>query len=84
MARLASIRARRGSERCRFTSTRRAYALVTEPAHPRPHPVDADQRVLGQLLGLHPIAGQQEAQAPQPPVLSGEELAELQVLSHNR
>jgi hypothetical protein len=56
---------------------------VLEPAHPGPHPVDADQRVLGQLLGLDPVAGQQEPQAPQPPVLTSEELAK-QALSHVR
>src|SRR6266567_4177349 len=56
---------------------------VLEPAHPAPHPVDADQRVLGQLLGLDPVAGQQEPQAPQPPVLTSEELAK-QALSHVR
>jgi hypothetical protein len=49
-------------------------------AHQRPPPVDADQRLLGQLVALAPVAGQQEAEAAQPPVLAGEELGELPVL----
>jgi hypothetical protein len=49
------------------------------PADPRPGPVGPDQGVLGQLLGLPPVAGEQVAEAAQPTVLGGEELAELQI-----
>ena len=49
---------------------------VAVVAH-QPPPPEAHQRVLGELLRLGAVAGQQEPEAPQPPILSGEELAEL-------
>jgi hypothetical protein len=48
-------------------------------AHPRPRPPGPHQRLLGQVLGLGAVAGQQVAQPVQPPVLAGEELPELQL-----
>jgi hypothetical protein len=48
-------------------------------ADPGPHPIGPQQGLLGQVLGLGAVAGQQEAQPAQPPVLAGEELPELQI-----
>src|SRR5829696_5295288 len=48
---------------------------------PGPDGVGAGHRVLGQLLGLVPVAGEQEPDPPQGPELGGEELQEVRVVS---
>src|SRR4029450_1869603 len=53
----------------------RGVGAVDHPAPPGP-----GQRLLGELLGLGLVAGQQQAQPAQPDVLAGEELAELDLV----
>jgi hypothetical protein len=50
-------------------------------ADPRPHGIGPGHRLLGQFLGLNPVAGEQEPDPPQGPELAGEELQEVGVVA---
>jgi hypothetical protein len=53
-------------------------------AHPRPGRPGAGHRLLGQLLGPVPVAGEQKPDPPQRPELTGEELQEVRVVVCHR